>query len=181
MIRPLRLKENFPWKEVVEAADRHGLDPYLVAAVCLRESNGNTWAIRVEFEREKEGMSWWNRWRYLLDPLKYAREILSTTETEIIAQSTSFGLLQVMGTVAREYGFKGWLTQLCEPSVGLEFGCRHLSAKVKKYGLEDGISAYNAGSPTNQNHSYVEWILNKRDQLKKELSDAQGSPGSNPR
>jgi hypothetical protein len=39
--------------------------------------------------------------------------------------------MQVMGQVAREHAFDGkFLSALCEPAIGVEIGCRVLSAKL---------------------------------------------------
>ena len=52
-------------------------------------------------------------------------------ETESRMRAFSWGLMQVMGQVAREHGFSGRsLAQLCEPATGLEIGCRVLAAKL---------------------------------------------------
>jgi soluble lytic murein transglycosylase-like protein len=75
-------------------------------------------------------------------------------------QKTSIGLMQVMGGVYRQYGYKGWLSAIfSSPENQLDYGCRHLAAKIEKYGLSPGISAYNAGSPTNANQAYVDRVL----------------------
>jgi soluble lytic murein transglycosylase-like protein len=81
-------------------------------------------------------------------------------------QKTSFGLMQVMGAVFREYGFEGWLSQIVtSPELQLEFGCKHLSKKIRRYGKESGIAAYNAGSPRRKpdgkfvNQYYVDNVL----------------------
>ncbi len=56
---------------------------------------------------------------------------LNLPPTEEIARSTSWGLMQVMGQVAREHGFPGkFFSELCEPENGLEFGSRVLAAKL---------------------------------------------------
>jgi hypothetical protein len=48
------------------------------------------------------------------------------------AQQASFGLMQLMGGLARELGFKGaYLTALCDPDLNLQIGCKHLSALLK--------------------------------------------------
>ena len=41
---------------------------------------------------------------------------------------------------AGERGFKGWLTELCDPATNLEWGCRHLRWVIdhnNAYGLPD--------------------------------------------
>ncbi|MHC1792029.1 transglycosylase SLT domain-containing protein [Solidesulfovibrio sp.] len=75
-------------------------------------------------------------------------------ETERIQRATSWGLMQVMGETARCVGFRGWFPELCQPAVGLEWGCRYLRRLADKY-LTDGdwptvMRAYNGG-PGNRN------------------------------
>ncbi len=73
----------------------------------------------------------------------------------------SWGLMQVMGAVAREYGFSGrFLSQLCDPAVGLEYGCRHLSILLKRHGtIRAALSAYNSGQPhTMRGNEYAEKV-----------------------
>ena len=70
---------------------------------------------------------------------------------EYHGQRTSWGLMQIMGAVARERGFKErYFSQICEASIGIDLGCRHLVWLRDKKGyrdLSDMVAAYNAGSP----------------------------------
>ena len=110
-----------------EAAAKHGLDPALVCALCEVESSWNPWAVRHEPRY---------RWLWALTYEDYPMEPHFQSEelhlpgytaiTEQILQRTSWGLMQIMGAVARERGFRDWLTGLCDPAVNLEWGCRHL-------------------------------------------------------
>lgn len=136
-------------KLIVVAARRYDLDPDFVEGFCRQESSCDPWAARYE-------------------PAFYDRYIkpLKVGETEGRLRATSFGLMQVMGQVARELGFKDkWLTALCDPAIALDYGCRHLKNKLLKYGLKGGIAAYNSGSPRvrkdgkYENQSYVDGIL----------------------
>src|SRR5712692_6395106 len=87
-------------------AVKHALDPVLVCAVIEQESAWNPWAVRYE----PGFLS-----RYVA-PL-YAAGKLSATET--YTRSMSWGLMQVMGQVAREFGFAGdSLPELCDPATG---------------------------------------------------------------
>jgi hypothetical protein len=95
-----------------EIAPRHGLDPALVCAVIEQESSGNTWAIR------------WEAAFYVKYILKLGLE-----STEGTARAISWGLMQVMGEVARENGWTGPLPALCDPNTGIEIGCKVLAAK----------------------------------------------------
>jgi soluble lytic murein transglycosylase-like protein len=131
----------------------HDLDPALVCAICHQESSWRPWAIRYE-----PGYRWLFRLGGSL-PRHGASEA-----TERAQQMTSWGLMQVMGAVAREHGCEEpFLTVLCDPAVGIEHGCRHLVQLTRRYGdqgLEAVISAYNAGRPTERNREhYVKPVL----------------------
>jgi soluble lytic murein transglycosylase-like protein len=111
-------------------AAKYGLDPFLVCAVIEQESNWNPWAMRYEpgfFSR------------YIADK--------NLEATEASARATSFGLCQVMGEVAREEGFGGrFLTQLCDPDIGIEYGCRKLQQCFSVHGdPETALLAFNGG------------------------------------
>lgn len=100
-------------------AERHQLYPELVCAVIEQESGWNTWAIRYE-------PAFYDR--YIL-PLRSRGEIIHETESR--ARATSWGLMQVMGQVAREAGFANtFLSALCDPPTGLEIGCAVLDHKL---------------------------------------------------
>ena len=95
-------------------ATRHELNPALVCSVVEQESAWDSHAIRYE-------------------PAFRARYVapLGLPPTEEVARSISWGLMQVMGQVAREHGFDGrFLTALCEPETGLDIGCTVLAAKL---------------------------------------------------
>jgi len=62
--------------------------------------------------------------------------------------ATSWGLLQVMGQVARERGFTGkYIPQLLDPSLGLYYGCKHLiwSQERGDGSWSQALAAYNGG------------------------------------
>jgi len=80
------------------------------------------------------------RWRYFYDPQRkralYDRTV-SVDENraraqaildpqEFADQDNSWGLMQVMLAVAREYGFAGTPEELCDASVNITIGCMHL-------------------------------------------------------
>lgn len=103
-----------------QKAAEHQLYPELVCAVCEQESAWDSWAIRFE-------PAFYTKY---VAPL-YATSDHAWTVTEAHARATSWGLMQVMGQVAREHGFAGaYLSELCDPGVGLEVGCRVLAAKL---------------------------------------------------
>jgi len=145
-------------REIEGAAREQRLDPNVVEAVVLVESGADPWAFNPE-----------PRYRYFWDvtfnkPFRRltAAELASKRppndfrairigidpDTEWWGQQASWGLMQVMGAVARERGFRGpFLSMLCEPSIGLAFGCSHLAAYLRANGgdLERAVQAYNAG------------------------------------
>lgn len=129
-------------------AARHKLYPATVYGVCMAESSMDPKATRYEPD-----------YRWLYQPEAY--DFIS----EIHWQKTSLGLMQVMGAVLREYGYKPSLQSiLSSPSNQLDYGCRHLSAKIRKYGAINGIAAYNTGSPRwgngkLVNQEYVDKVL----------------------
>ena len=75
----------------------------------------------------------------------------STAATEYTQQRTSWGLMQVMGAVAREHGYTGPLPELCDPAHGIEYGVRHLARLRDRFYARHGwagvVDAYNDGSP----------------------------------
>lgn len=123
-------------------ATAKGLDPALVCAVCEHESGG------------------WNPWAVRFEPKFYERytKPMSLTDTEEYTRAMSFGLMQTMGEVARELGFKGkYLTELCDPVVSLEYGCRKLAQCLQKHDgdVRAALLSYNGGG----NPQYPDLVL----------------------
>jgi soluble lytic murein transglycosylase-like protein len=122
-------------------ASAHGLDPALVCAVVEQESAWDAHAIRYE-------------------PAFRARYVapLQLPPTEEIARSITWGLMQVMGQVAREHGFqRPFLSALCDSSAGLTFGCIVLAAKLAATGgnVPRGLALWNGGG----NPDYAAQVL----------------------
>ena len=120
----------------MQTARAYHLDPILVCAVCEQESGWEPFAIRWE-------------------PAFYTRYVAPQNllnETEATMRAVSFGLMQVMGQVAREHGFKGkFLSMLCDPMAGLDIGCKVLQSKMaaRPSSSESGLLAYNGGGNPN--------------------------------
>jgi soluble lytic murein transglycosylase-like protein len=112
------------------------LDPVLVCAVCERESSWNTFARRFE-------PSFLAHYK-----ANFIEDGIPITANEEMDRATSWGLMQVLGEVAREHGFTGPIPTLCEPLVGLEWGCIVLKAKLATHNgdVEKGLLAYNGGA-----------------------------------
>lgn len=123
----------------------HKIPKIIIAAVVYQESHFDAWAIKFEPHYS---------WLFGDDEREQTPAMLSTLRssdkpTEWKSQQFSFGLMQVMGAVAREYKFRGkYLTELCDPSTGMNYGCKHLRKLIHKYkgNIDDGLAAYNAGS-----------------------------------
>jgi soluble lytic murein transglycosylase-like protein len=124
-------------------AKAHALPEDLVCAVCEHESGWDPWAARYE-------------------PAFFALYIHpahpKTPTTEEIDAAESFGLMQIMGQTAREFGFKGkYFTELCDPLVGIEYGCRKLERAVRFHpnDVRAALLVYNGGG----NPQYPELVL----------------------
>ena len=116
------------------------IDPALVCAVVEHESSWNPWAMRYEpmfFD-------------HYIQPLLNNNTI--HTMTEAIGRATSYGLMQTMGQVAREFGFQGkFLCQLCDPEISLDFGCKKLVKCLDSSNgdIEKALLSYNGGGDPN--------------------------------
>jgi soluble lytic murein transglycosylase-like protein len=114
----------------------HGLETALVCAVIEQESNWNTWAVRYE-------PAFMHKYVWP----QYSQGKFGQTEAQMRAQS--WGLMQVMGQVAREFGFIGsFLTELCEPRLGVDLGCVVLAHRMAgNAGIAyAALLAYNGGA-----------------------------------
>lgn len=136
---------------IAEAADRvadqHGMPRAAVKAIITVESSGNPYCERPE-----------PHYRWLTG--------LNLSHHEQWGQSASWGLMQIMGAVARELGHKGFFARLCDPAVGLEYGCRYLAKLYRREkNWPDTISSYNQGSPRKdeqgryRNQEYVDAVF----------------------
>lgn len=123
------MTEYRPLIESIAAA--HSLDPNLVEAIVIQESNACTDAFRYEdgFYR-----------RYLKGHARFAGQIPRRI-------SSSYGLMQVMYTTAQEYGFHDVPEVLFVPDQGLQFGCLHLKHLLQWAGADTrkALASYNGG------------------------------------
>src|SRR5690242_20059252 len=136
------------------ASASHKLVPELVCAVVEQESNWDQWLNRYEPDFEanpKYGPTIASQaHEFSASSLtKFSYE--TTWQTEIKNRCTSWGLMQVLGQVARELGFKEPIPSLCDVSNGLEIGCLELSRKIEEAGgdLHAGLQRFNGGSDLN--------------------------------
>lgn len=142
------------YKVLVSEARANLIDPNLCIAIATVESSWEPFAVRYE-----------PNWKYFYKIELFAKKNRITEQTEQVLQACSWGLMQVMGSVARELGFSQPLQQLCGPAYGVEYGCKKLLELKKLYHSElDVISAYNQGSPVKlpngdyKNQHYVDKV-----------------------
>jgi soluble lytic murein transglycosylase-like protein len=130
------------------AAAAQSLDPALICAVVEQESSWNPWSMRYE-------------------PAFFAKYVAhlytnnKITASEAYARGFSWGLMQVMGQVAREMGFDGlFLSALCDPEQGLAVGCKLLRKKLDAMDGDTtrGLLAWNGGA----NPAYPGQVLARR-------------------
>lgn len=133
---------------ITQHPDRGNLPVECVLAICMVESSCRPWAYRYE-----------PAYKYLVG------EPANRTPSEMIGQKISWGLMQVMGGVAREHGFVGSFPELCDPPVGLKYGMLHLRKYWAKYQhWPETIVSYNAGHPVTingqfANQAYLDKVL----------------------
>lgn len=114
-----------------------GVDPDLVKAIICKESAGNPWAVRYE-----------PNWKYFTEVQNHALKTRISLDTERTCQAMSWGLMQIMGSVARELLYEGDLTKLLQEDLNIKYGAKKLRILLKKYAKpNDAIAAYNAGIP----------------------------------
>jgi len=158
---------------IVLFEDRFAIPRGLALAVVEQESAFDPWAWNPE-----------PKYRYLwnlrtnqpfrkLTPAEIASEVPPldfkaylgvSADAEWWGQQASWGLMEVMGAVAREYGFRGrFLSQLCDPPVGLEYGCRHLAAYLQRFKEPfPALEAYNGGpGAVGKNAKYAREVLSR--------------------
>jgi len=124
---------------------KHGIDVALLCALIEHESSWDPWTIRFE-------PAFYGRY---IQPLVESGKI--KTATEAYARAFSWGLMQIMGEVARELGFTGNLASLCDPDVGVEYGCRKLNhCLAGNTNVHDALMSYNGGADS----SYPTAVLN---------------------
>lgn len=136
--------------ECETVAQKHGLDPALVKAIVMVESSGKTHAYRFE-------------------PAFWLRYMASSPEWDGANPervSSSYGLMQVMYTTARQHGLQGAPENMFIPLVGLEYGCLHLKMLLDKCkgNVEQALAQYNGGergntAPPYRNGEYARKVL----------------------
>lgn len=142
--------------QIEHAARAAGISPNLVKAIVVIESGGNPFAWNPE-----------PRYRYLVDartgkpfrPITLAERasefppgdfhaLGGDADQEWWGQQASWGLMQIMGALAREQGFAGpYLPELTDPAINLALGCKVLHALIlwANRDTAKAVAGYNAG------------------------------------
>ena len=141
---------------VTVMAAKMRVDPALAKAIVTIESGWNPNLSRYE-----------PMWKYFYKVDLFASDLKITPATETVDQAKSYGLFQIMGGVARELGFNGYMQTLFQPETNISWGLMHLRNFTLKYNdIRDVIASYNAGSPrktangtTYSNQAYVDKVM----------------------
>ncbi len=131
---------------IIEASKATGVSPTLLAAVIHQESAGNPYAVRYEpgfFKRYVETKTRKTMLGYV--------PVRCSFETEARLRATSFGLMQIMGQVLRERGFKGeFLTEALDPKTNIKWGSEFLQTLLLKHqDTEAALLRWNGGGNKN--------------------------------
>lgn len=156
----LKIKQDL----INENEELYKLPKNLLSAIIMKESSWNDNVVRYE-----------PHYAWVCDVKGFAKRINASEATEQALQMTSWGLCQIMGAVAREYNYQGWLTDLLKPELNLKYGARHLKAYLTRHpaGITDAISSYNQGTPRKDprgrylNQAYVDSVLAFKAELDK--------------
>jgi soluble lytic murein transglycosylase-like protein len=168
--------------EIVQASVRHGLDAQLIAGLIGVESDFDPYAWNPE-----------PRYHYFWDvrnhkpfrtvsvpemlnkfPPRDFPTVTGDPDQEWWGQQASWGLMQVMGAVARENGFAGlYLPELSDPITNLSIGCLQFGKLLlwAKGDVEQALSAWNGGKMGNmirpfRNQAYATKVIAERSSLK---------------
>jgi soluble lytic murein transglycosylase-like protein len=133
-----------------EIAAVYSIDGVLLEAIMEQESGQYPYALRVENGLLRQG--WF---------LRACRQW--GLDADDWRMRTSIGLMQILTVNCYAQGFRGsWEVLFGDYRLSLDYACRHWMGLLRRYALEDALSAYNAGSPTSANRrSYVAPILTR--------------------
>lgn len=165
--------------DITLQAGRFGVDARLVEAIVVVESGGHPFATKPE-----------RHYRWLWD-VKQQAPFRTLTAEEVArpfapddfptlaghrdqewqGQRTSWGLMQIMGAVAREHGYRHpYLAELVRVEANLHLGTKHFAALLRRaQGTEAvALAAYNAGwggIESDAGIHYAGKVLRVREQL----------------
>lgn len=129
------------WSQIEVAARAHQVPAGVLAGLVCQESAGKPDAKRHEPHY---------RWLFGIKPEhKISLPPGLRLVEDMALQKWSWGLCQVMGAVAREYGYAGHLEELLtDTATNLDLGARHLARQMKRArgDVRGALQAYNSGS-----------------------------------
>ncbi len=100
--------------------------------------------------------------RYGLDPslLLAIMHVESSGDPAARGAAGEVGLMQVMPATAQQVRPGITPAELADPEINLDVGAAYLAAQLRRYGgdLWQAVSAYNAGTATPRNQSYVDRV-----------------------
>lgn len=140
---------------VREVAPTQGIEARTLLAFIAQESAGRAEVTRYEA-----------LWKRFVDVTQWSKTTGISALTEYHEQAISWGLMQVMGSRARELGFRGLLPELVAPAAGIHWGALCLKDLARRFNLprvpvislsEELACAYNHGSP--QRKPNGEWVV----------------------
>lgn len=139
-------------------ANKYGLEFDFVCALIQTESRGDPFTIRFEP---------YYKWLYKPDEIKiiYDRQgKFISTDTMYMCQKTSWGCMQVMGSLFFElsyhvqFGYEMLPQSMLETEIGLEVGCNYMRKLIEKYkirNIDAMYAAYNRGSVKLLNGKFI--------------------------
>ena len=146
------------------------LPPQLVIGVIAVESGGDVYAWNPEpkyryFWNVKRNSPFRKVTSAEIDSKVPPRDfpaLAGDRDQEWWGQQASWGLMQLMGAVARERGFKGkYLPEICTPEINIQLGCAHLAQYKRRYfdqyGWPGVCRAFNGGGYAAKNNTNPEY------------------------
>lgn len=145
---------------IIKESTRFDICPKLAASIAYQESfratqnfTESVWAIRYEDGFYARYLANKN----LVGENPNYNKVSRVTERR--ARAFSYGLFQIMGQTAREMGFSApYLAALCWPPDNVHYGIKYLAGRIKRFGRETGIRAYNGAIDNPATDEYLKKI-----------------------
>jgi Transglycosylase SLT domain len=178
MIRDIPPAALDQWRPLVDQiATGFHLDPLIILAQVWTECEADLSNPRLV--RYEDHWRWFTDVRgkpllcpYLDTPRIRAHALAILQRAEFDGQSTSHGLMQMMGAVSRELGLRDDFAQLYVPQTNLEYGCMHLVRLLARANGElwAALSRYNGSA------LYATTVLRRKNALQE--SRPHGNPST---
>jgi len=123
-----------------EACKKYSIDPMVIYALILTESNGDPYAYRYE----PETIYYYVKWH-----TKYPKWPGIDDDSKKMLQKSSIGLCQVMGSTAIDMGFTDITTMMCIPKISIDIGVKYWYLQAERFKTTNPLKtyfAYNTGS-----------------------------------